>query len=77
MSHRTGLDPILANGLRQVFLDLPRPVAVVTGLSPSGQPVGVTVSSLTSASLTPPLVLFCPALTSRTWATARQRGSSR
>jgi 3-hydroxy-9,10-secoandrosta-1,3,5(10)-triene-9,17-dione monooxygenase reductase component len=60
--------------LRRVFRDVPQPVAVVTGLSPAGQPVGMTVSSLTTASLTPPLVLFCPALTSSAWAAARQRG---
>jgi flavin reductase (DIM6/NTAB) family NADH-FMN oxidoreductase RutF len=61
--------------LRRAFRDLPQPVAVVTGRSSSGQPVGMTVSSLTSASLTPPLVLFCPAVTSRAWAAARERGS--
>jgi 3-hydroxy-9,10-secoandrosta-1,3,5(10)-triene-9,17-dione monooxygenase reductase component len=61
--------------LRQVFLDLPQPVAVLTGLSRSGEPVGMTVSSLTSASLAPPLVLFCPAVTARAWAAARERGS--
>jgi 3-hydroxy-9,10-secoandrosta-1,3,5(10)-triene-9,17-dione monooxygenase reductase component len=61
--------------LRQVFLDLPQPVAVVTGLSPSGEAVGMTVSSLTSVSLAPPLVLFCPRVTSRAWAAARERGS--
>jgi 3-hydroxy-9,10-secoandrosta-1,3,5(10)-triene-9,17-dione monooxygenase reductase component len=61
--------------LRQVFRDLPQPVAVITGLSPTGRPVGMTVSSLTSASLVPPLVLFCPAVTSRAWAAARERSS--
>ena len=35
----------------------------------------MTVSSLTSASLAPPLVLFCPAVTSRAWAAARERGT--
>jgi len=72
----TFLGPVVAVGdLRQVFLDLPQPVAVVTGVSPSGEPVGMTVSSLTSVSLAPPLVLFCPAVTSRAWAAARERGS--
>jgi flavin reductase (DIM6/NTAB) family NADH-FMN oxidoreductase RutF len=61
--------------VRQAFLDLPQPVAVVSGLSRSGNPVGLTVSSLTSASLAPPLVLFCPAVTSRAWAAARERGT--
>jgi hypothetical protein len=53
----TALGPVVAD-LRQVFLDLPQPVAVITGLTPSGEPVGMTVSSLTSASRAPPLVLF-------------------
>jgi flavin reductase (DIM6/NTAB) family NADH-FMN oxidoreductase RutF len=72
----TVLGPVVAvDDLRRVFLDLPQPVVVVTGLSPSGEPVGMTVSSLTSASLAPPLVLFGPAVTSRAFAAARERGS--
>lgn len=34
-------------------------VAIVTTSDPAGQAVGVTVNSLTSVSLKPPLVLFC------------------
>jgi 3-hydroxy-9,10-secoandrosta-1,3,5(10)-triene-9,17-dione monooxygenase reductase component len=76
VSRGTGLRSVaVGNDLRRVFRDLPQPVAVVTGLGPAGEPVGMTVSSLTSASLVPPLVLFCPAVTSRAWATARERGS--
>lgn len=37
----------------------PTGVAVVTATAADGTPVGVTVSSLTSVSLTPPLILFC------------------
>jgi 3-hydroxy-9,10-secoandrosta-1,3,5(10)-triene-9,17-dione monooxygenase reductase component len=70
----TVLGPVVAD-LRQVFLDLPQPVAVVTCRSPSGEAVGMTVSSLTSVSLAPPLVLFCPTVTSRAWAAAREHGS--
>jgi flavin reductase (DIM6/NTAB) family NADH-FMN oxidoreductase RutF len=76
VSPGTVLGPVVAvDDLRRVFLDLPQPVAVVTGLSPSGEPVGMTVSSLTSVSLASPLVLFCPTVTSRAWAAARERGS--
>jgi 3-hydroxy-9,10-secoandrosta-1,3,5(10)-triene-9,17-dione monooxygenase reductase component len=76
VSPGTVLGPVVAvDDLRRAFLDLPQPVAVVTSLSRSGEPVGMTVSSLTSASLAPPLVLFCPAVTSRAWAAARERGS--
>ena len=53
--------------MRQAFRDVPQPVAVVTGLSSSGQPLGMTISSLTSVSLAPPLVLFCAAVGSRAW----------
>jgi 3-hydroxy-9,10-secoandrosta-1,3,5(10)-triene-9,17-dione monooxygenase reductase component len=60
--------------LRKVFRAVPQPVAVVSSLTPSGEPVGMTVSSLTTASLRPPLVLFCPAVTSRAWAAAREHG---
>src|SRR5689334_12536888 len=74
-----GLNPALkdvdGHDLRLVFRHLPQPVAVVTGLSPLGEPVGMTVSSLTSVSLAPPLVLFCPAVTSKAWEAARERGS--
>lgn len=34
-------------------------VAVITSLDPSQQPVGITINSLTSVSLDPPLILFC------------------
>lgn len=74
MSPATAVDPVAAD-MRRTFRDLPQPVAVVTGRSPSGQPIGMTVSSLTSASLAPPLVIFCPALTSRSWEAARVHGS--
>jgi 3-hydroxy-9,10-secoandrosta-1,3,5(10)-triene-9,17-dione monooxygenase reductase component len=60
--------------LRQAFTWVPQPVAVLTGLSSCGGPVGMTISTLTSVSLQPPLVLFCPAVTSRAWAAVRGRG---
>lgn len=34
-------------------------VTVVTALAPEGEPVGITISSFTSVSLEPPLILFC------------------
>jgi flavin reductase (DIM6/NTAB) family NADH-FMN oxidoreductase RutF len=76
VSAGTVVDPVVGvRDLRQVFANVPQPVAVVTGLAPSGEPVGMTVSSLTSASLAPPLVSFCPAATSQAWAAARRRRS--
>ena len=57
-----------ADGLRRVMALAPSPVAVVTGRDPAGEPVGMTVSSLTSVSLAPPLVLISVAAGSSTWA---------
>ncbi len=42
-------------------------VTVVTAMSGAGEPVGMTCQSFSSVSLTPPLVLFVPAKTSRAW----------
>lgn len=40
-------------------------VAVVTARGPDGEALGMTVNSFTSVSLEPPLVLWCPAVSSR------------
>jgi 3-hydroxy-9,10-secoandrosta-1,3,5(10)-triene-9,17-dione monooxygenase reductase component len=46
-------------------------VAFVTA-APGGEPAGLIVNSLTSVSLTPPLVSFCPARSSLTWSRMRR-----
>jgi 3-hydroxy-9,10-secoandrosta-1,3,5(10)-triene-9,17-dione monooxygenase reductase component len=48
-------------------------VTVVTSLS-DGAPVGMTCQSFTSVSLEPPLVMFCPARTSRAWPMMQRAG---
>ena len=48
-------------------------VTVVTSLS-DDEPVGMTCQSFSSVSLNPPLVMFCPAKTSRAWPLMRQAG---
>ncbi|HEU4566728.1 MAG TPA: flavin reductase family protein [Marmoricola sp.] len=48
-------------------------VTVVTSTS-DGEPVGMTCQSFSSVSLDPPLVLFCPARTSRAWPRIRRSG---
>jgi 3-hydroxy-9,10-secoandrosta-1,3,5(10)-triene-9,17-dione monooxygenase reductase component len=48
-------------------------VAFVTA-APDGQPAGLIVNSLTSVSLQPPLVSFCPARSSLTWSRLRRTG---
>ena len=48
-------------------------VAFVTA-APDGKPEGLIVNSLTSVSLKPPLVAFCPARSSLTWQRMRRTG---
>lgn len=52
--------------LRTVMSRFCTGVAVITGADESG-PAGLLVQSLVSVSLEPPLVLFCPQKTSRSW----------
>ncbi|KUL35010.1 monooxygenase [Streptomyces sp. NRRL F-4489] len=49
-------------------------VAVITARRPDGSPVGMAVQSFSSVSLDPPLVCFCPALTSTTWPAISEAG---
>lgn len=48
-------------------------VAFVTA-APDGEPAGLVVNSLTSVSLEPPLVSFCPSRSSLTWSRMRRAG---
>lgn len=48
-------------------------VTVVTSMF-GNEPVGMTCQSFSSVSLDPPLVMFCPARTSRAWPLMRQAG---
>ena len=48
-------------------------VALVTA-APGGEPAGLIVNSLTSVSLEPPLVSFCPSRNSLTWSRMRRTG---
>ncbi|BBY56415.1 flavin reductase family protein [Mycobacterium koreense] len=49
-------------------------IAVITG-SDAGRPVGFTCQSLTSVSLDPPYVSFCPSRGSTSWPTMRDFGA--
>ena len=42
--------------------------------APDGKPTGLIVNSLTSVSLEPPLISFCPARSSLTWSCMRRTG---
>lgn len=59
---------------RTVMGTVPTSVAVVSGLDSSGRPVGLAVGTLTSVSLDPPLVAFCPGLDSSSWPKIRPSG---
>jgi flavin reductase (DIM6/NTAB) family NADH-FMN oxidoreductase RutF len=70
----TNIDPkIEADRFRQVLGHLPTGVTVVTAHHPSG-PVAMSANSVTSVSLEPPLILFCPAKTSKTWQKIHESG---
>lgn len=59
--------------MRRVLGSFATGVTVVTGSGPFG-PVGFSCQSFASVSLDPPLVLFCPAHTSRSWPLIRESG---
>ena len=64
------IDPL---DYRQVFGHLPTGVTVVATVE-SGRPVGLTVGSVFSVSLDPPLIGLCVALTSTTWPSIERTG---
>lgn len=50
---------VASSELRQAMRRLPTGVAVVSAFAADADPRGITVGSLISASLTPPLILWC------------------
>lgn len=60
---QAAIDPEL---FRSVLGNFASGVAVVTAMD-DGEPVGLTAQSFTSLSLDPPLVMFCPKVTSTSW----------
>lgn len=67
--------PFDSSQFRHVLGHVPTAVVVVAGCSTAGTPVGVTIGSLTSVSLDPPLVGFFQGVTSRSWPLIEQCGS--
>ena len=65
--------PIDAERFRQVLGHLPTGVTVVTAHHSAG-PVAMAANSVTSVSLDPPLILFCPAKNSTSWPKIRESG---
>ena len=60
-----------AHAFRDALGRFPTGVAFVTAM-PDGKPAGLIVSSLTSVSLEPPLLSFCPSRGSLTWSRMRR-----
>jgi 3-hydroxy-9,10-secoandrosta-1,3,5(10)-triene-9,17-dione monooxygenase reductase component len=59
--------------LRHIMGHYATGASIVTAMW-EGQPHGLAVNSLTSVSLEPPLILFCPAKQSETWPAIRDAG---
>lgn len=71
----TVVDHVVEPGeMRRVLGHFATGVTIVAGFD-DGMPVGFACQSFTSVSLEPPLVLFCPAHTSRTWPLIQASGS--
>jgi alkylation response protein AidB-like acyl-CoA dehydrogenase len=62
-----------AHSFRDALAKFATGVAFVTA-APDGKPTGLIVNSLTSVSLEPPLVSFCPSRSSLTWSRIRRAG---
>jgi flavin reductase (DIM6/NTAB) family NADH-FMN oxidoreductase RutF len=70
----TNIDPqIDGDRFRHVLGHLPTGVTVVTAHHPGG-PVAMSANSVTSVSLEPPLILFCPAKSSTSWPRIHESG---
>jgi 3-hydroxy-9,10-secoandrosta-1,3,5(10)-triene-9,17-dione monooxygenase reductase component len=66
-------NPIDPLAMRSVLGHFCTGVAVVTGIDV--EPVGLTMQSLTSVSLDPPLILICPQKSSTSWPRIARTGS--
>jgi len=64
---------ITGEDFRHVLGHLPTGVTVITAHGSDG-PLGMSANSVTSVSLDPPLILFCPARSSTTWPSIRDTG---
>ena len=62
-----------ARSFRDALARFATGVAFVTA-APDGEPAGLIVNSLTSVSLEPPLLSFCPSRSSLTWSRMRRSG---
>jgi 3-hydroxy-9,10-secoandrosta-1,3,5(10)-triene-9,17-dione monooxygenase reductase component len=70
---QAALAPVDEQAFRNTLGRFATGVAVVTAVH-AGERVGMAVNSFTAVSLSPPLMLFCAAHTSRTWPRIREAG---
>lgn len=73
MSRLVTAAPVSGDAMRHVLACFATGVVVITA-DGAGGPAGMAVSSFTSVSLDPPLVLFCASHTSTTWPVIRAAG---
>ncbi|MFE2377601.1 flavin reductase family protein [Streptomyces sp. NPDC059398] len=66
--------PGFDDSMREVLSSFCTGVAVITAIQSDGRPTGMAVQSFSAVSLDPPLICFCPALTSTTWPHIRAAG---
>ncbi len=69
-----GTGPVAPDVMREVLGHFVSGIVVITAAGPDG-PLGFTCQSFASLSLDPPLVSFCPALSSTTWPRIRSVGA--
>ncbi len=74
MSAQSEMTHIDGRHFRDVLAHLPTGVTVITAHGAEG-PTGMAANSVTSVSLDPPLILFCPAKSSTTWPKLRETGA--
>ncbi|MFI7007970.1 flavin reductase family protein [Streptomyces sp. NPDC050145] len=70
----TTMAPVDPGEFRDALSRFASGVTVVAGLDEAGAPAGLACQSFASLSLDPPLVLFCVARTSSSWARLRPTG---
>lgn len=74
MDHYGAADEVSSAGFRALMAGFPSGVVVVTTVDDAQEPQGLTVSSLCSVSMDPPLLLVCVTNHSRTLSAMRSRG---
>jgi len=70
-----GVPTIDAREFRRTLSNFCTGVTVIAAMGPDEEPAGFACQSFSALSLEPPLVLFCPTKTSRTWPSIQAAGN--